>query len=212
MLDGFSLTVLLAATGVAVLHSAMGPDHYLPFVALAHARRWSRARTLSVTAVCGVAHILSSLVLCAALVGVGASLGLLESIEESRGSVAAWAFVAFGLTYALWGARNSWRERQSDAGHHHSGSTFWALFTVFVLGPCEPLIALVFLPAADGRWALAGVTAAVFGAATVVTMVLLVGAALAGTQRLPHGVLERWAHPTAGLVLALSGVGMLVGL
>jgi hypothetical protein len=212
MLDGFSFTVLLAALGVAVLHAAVGPDHYLPFVALARVRGWSRARTLGVTTVCGLAHVASSLVLGALVLLVGSSLGVLESLEAGRGAFAAWALLVFGLAYALWGARHAWRGHGHAALHHEQrGTTFWALFAVFVLGPCEPLIPLVFLPAAGGRWALAGVTALVFGLATIATMVLLVALGYAGVQRLPLGFLDRWAHSAAGLVLALSGVAMLVG-
>ena len=36
--------------------------------------------------------------------------------------------------------------------------TPWALFIIFVLGPCEPLIPLFVLPASRGDWALAGAT------------------------------------------------------
>jgi len=137
---------------------------------------------------------------------------VLESLEAGRGAFAAWALLVFGLAYALWGARHAWRGHGHAALHHEQrGTTFWALFAVFVLGPCEPLIPLVFLPAAGGRWALAGVTALVFGLATIATMVLLVALGHAGVQRLPLGFLDRWAHSAAGLVLALSGVAMLVG-
>jgi nickel/cobalt exporter len=213
MLDGFSFTVLLAALGVAVLHAVVGPDHYLPFVALARVRGWSRARTLGVTSICGLAHVASSLVLGAVVILAGSSLGVLESIEQGRSTLAAFVLLVFGLAYALYGARRASHGRAHDhaALHEHTGTTFWALFAVFVLGPCEPLIPLVFLPAAGGRWALAGVTAIVFGLATVATMVLMVAFAHAGAQRLPLGYLERWAHSAAGLVLALSGVTLLVG-
>jgi hypothetical protein len=57
----------------------------------------------------------------------------------------------------------------------------------------------------------AGATAVLFGAATLTTMVLLVGLAHAGTCRAHWEVLERWPHSAAGAILALSGVAMLVG-
>ena len=212
MIDGLSLTLLAAAVGVAVLHTAVGPDHYLPFVALAHARGWSHTRLLGITAVCGMGHVLSSLALGATLVFVGASLGLLESIDQGRGSLAAWMLIALGLVYALWGMRLALGESKGAGrhDHEHGGKTVGALFVVFVLGPCEPLIPLVFLPAVEGRWALAGATAFTFGLATVATMVLLVGAARAGTRRLRPAFLERWLHAATGGLLAFSGAMILM--
>ena len=38
------LILSLSAAGIAILHTALGPDHYLPFAALGTARRWSLAR------------------------------------------------------------------------------------------------------------------------------------------------------------------------
>jgi nickel/cobalt transporter (NicO) family protein len=137
--------------------------------------------------------------------------------------------VTFGAAYALWGVRHALRQRagllphEHDGdvhmhahGHHHhdhggrigSRTTFWALFTVFVLGPCEPLIPLFVLPASRGRWGVAGLTAAVFSLLTVVTMVVLVRLALAGVQRLPLAALERWSHAFAGAVIAASGLAV----
>jgi hypothetical protein len=234
--DGLTTSLLVAAVGVGVVHTALGPDHYLPFVALARARGWSRARTLAVTAACGTGHVAASLALGALLLGAGASVGALEAIESGRGSFAAWALVAFGLAYGLWGARVAWRRGSDLALHEHTGhvhlhrhghehhrhaegergnerrTTFWALFLIFVLGPCEVLIPLVFVPASEGRWALALGTAAVFGVATLATMVILVAALHAGVRGLSLGGLERWSQALAGAILSASGAAMILGL
>ena len=88
--------------------------------------------------------------------------------------------------------------------------TFWTLFAVFVLGPCEPLIPLFVLPASRGRWGVAATTAVLFGVITVVTMTSIVLAGLAGLRRVSLGGLERWAHAMAGAVIALSGGAVLL--
>jgi len=87
--------------------------------------------------------------------------------------------------------------------------TFWTLFAVFVLGPCEPLIPLFVLPASRGRWAIAATTALLFGAVTVVTMTAITLAGLAGLRHLSLRGLERWAHAMAGVVIAASGGAVL---
>lgn len=90
-----------------------------------------------------------------------------------------------------------------------SNLTFWALLLIFVLGPCEPLIPLFVLPASRGDWGLAVATAVVFTLVTLVTMVSLTAAALAGSRQLRLGPLERWSHALAGTVVAASGLAIL---
>ena len=61
VLNGEVLLLLGAAVSVAFVHTVAGPDHYLPFVAMARAGSWSRARTIWITALCGLGHDGSSL-------------------------------------------------------------------------------------------------------------------------------------------------------
>ena len=229
-ITGFSLSVLAATGGVAFLHTLLGPDHYLPFIVLARARSWSMTRTLAVTAICGLGHVASSILLGGLGVGLGVAVARIEGVEGGRGDLAAWALVAFGLAYALWGLRHALRRRQGIETHEHNGQvhlhthgdtshqhahgmgsklTFWALFLVFVLGPCEPLIPLFVLPASRGDWTLAAATAVVFTIVTLVTMVSLTAAALTGAKQLRLGPLERWSHALAGSVVAASGLAIL---
>lgn len=229
-LDAFSWNLILAAAGIAVTHTLLGPDHYLPFIMLARAGRWSGTRTALVTAVCGIGHILSSLLLGCVGLALGAAVGHLERIEAGRGDWAAWGLAAFGAAYMLWGVRRAIRHRRGlephahghvihlhahgDRVHAHTDDprhavTFWTLFALFVLGPCEPLIPLFVLPASRGRWELALGTGLFFGLITVTLMVVVTAAAHAGLARLPLGRLEPWAHAMAGGVIALSGVAVL---
>ncbi|MCU0302705.1 MAG: sulfite exporter TauE/SafE family protein [Thermoanaerobaculales bacterium] len=229
-LTGFSLSVLAAAAGVAFLHTVLGPDHYLPFIVLARARAWSLTRTLVVTTICGLGHVASSVLLGGLGVIFGVAVARIEGVEGGRGDLAAWALVALGMAYAVWGIRQALRNAkgieththhgdvhlhtQGGAEHHHehgmgSNLTFWALFLVFVLGPCEPLIPLFVLPASRGDWALAAATAVVFTLVTLATMVGLTAAALSGARQLRLGRLERWSHTLAGSVIAASGLAIL---
>lgn len=218
-MDHLAWAVLGAAAGVAFLHTLLGPDHFLPFVMLARARGWRPARALAITALCGAGHVLASVALGGIGIAAGWSFGRLESAETGRGPWAAWALAAFGVAYLLWGVRLAWRRRHRLEFHRHAvelreagdRGVFWVLFAIFVLGPCEPLIPLFLLPASRSDWPLAVATAAVFGAVTVVTMLALVAAALAGARALRLGPLERWAEALAGGVIAASGLAI-VGL
>lgn len=229
---------LLAATaaGLGVLHALLGPDHYLPFVLMGRAGRWSRAKTLTITFFCGVGHVGSSLLLAAGGVALGVAVGRLQALEGLRGQVAVWALIAFGLVYGVWGLRRAARHRPHAHPHlhgdgvvhfhehthegehlhvHESGEpvsriTPWVLFTVFVFGPCEPLIPLVLVPAAEQSAAGVALVVAVFSVATLATMLAAVAVLGAGVARLPLGSLERYTHALAGAALALCGVALQV--
>lgn len=227
-------SLIAAAVGVAATHAVLGPDHYLPFVMLGRARGWSAGRAAGVTALFGGAHVLSSIALGSLGILAGVSVGRLELVEEARGTLAAWALVGFGLAYASWGLRRAVRRRTGLEPHDHGGhvhlhrggdrphghpahaarrergASFWSLFAIFVLGPCEPLIPLFVLPASRGDWAWAAWTALAFGATTVACMVGMTLIGLAGLRPVLAARLARWSHALAGAVIAVSGLAILL--
>ena len=213
-MDGFALNLLAGTAAIAVTHTLLGPDHYLPFVMMAHAGKWTRTKTAWVTALCGLGHVASSLVL--GILGVLAGLAVHEirGAETTRGDWAAWGMVALGVAYGLWGLRKAIREHVHahgpDPRRVRTLLSFWALFALFVLGPCEPLIPLFVMPASRGRWELALGLALLFTGLTVTCMVGTVVAMQSGLMRLPLRGLERWSHAMAGGVIALSGLAVVL--
>ncbi|MHC4957700.1 MAG: sulfite exporter TauE/SafE family protein [Planctomycetota bacterium] len=222
-MDGFGWSVLVAALGVAAVHTLLGPDHFLPFVMLGRARSWSTWRTVGVTALCGTGHVLGSVLLGGVGIALGVAVGSLEQVESIRGDLAAWMLLAFGFAYLIWGVRHALRRARGptvhvhargDHGHTHrdapgSRATVLVLFLVFVLGPCEPLIPLFMVPASRGRWGLALAAALLFGVVTIATMVTATLLARTGLRRVPSPLTERWSHALAGAVIAASGAAIL---
>ena len=94
--------LVLTAVSIGFVHTVLGPDHYLPFVAMSAARNWTRRKTMLVTAFCGVGHVLGSIVIGFVGIAIGASLHRLQWLEGVRGDLAAWALIAFGLVYMVW--------------------------------------------------------------------------------------------------------------
>ena len=229
-MDGISLSILIGAVSVAFFHTLLGADHTLPFIMLARARGWSMSRTLVITFLCGLGHVAGSLLLAGTGVCVGGAAGALGAADEGRGDWAAWALFACGVAYMVWGIRLGWRRRSGLALHDHAGhvhvhghgdhehahddgrdsrTTFWVLFAIFVLGPCEPLIAFFMVPASKGNWTLAVTTAIAFTICTLATMLGIVALGLAGYRRLRFGRLERWSEALAGATVALCGLVIL---
>ena len=90
--------------------------------------------------------------------------------------------------------------------------TPWVLFTIFLFGPCEPLIPILMYPAAQGSfWGVALVTA-VFGAVTIATMTTIVVLASMTAGSLRFAKLQRYSHALAGFVVLLCGAAIKVGL
>ncbi len=115
------LALTWAAAAIGATHTLLGPDHYLPFAVLARTRGWSATRTALVTVLCGVGHVLSSVVL--GLVGIlaGVMVGRLEALESVRGDLAAWLLLAFGVSYALWGLWRWHHPGKHSHLHVHAG-------------------------------------------------------------------------------------------
>jgi len=229
------MQVLLGAAATAgFVHTLLGPDHYLPFIMIAWARKWSRTKTAVVTFLCGVGHILSSIVLGAVGVALGVVVSRLEAVESARGDVAAWLLIAFGLAYTVWGIRRAYKNRPHvhphlhpdghEHLHEHSHSdehshihadhvpvsiTPWALFIIFVFGPCEVLIPFLMYPAARdvGVGGLVAVTA-VFAATTIATMMAIVLLGLTGINFVQIKKVQRFAHLIAGATILACGLAM----
>lgn len=225
--------LLGTALSVGVVHTLLGPDHYLPFVAMARAGAWSRRKALLVTSLCGLGHVAGSVVLGLVGIAFGLSLSRLEAFESSRGSMAAWGLILFGLLYTAWGLRRAARGHRHSHLHAHPDGTLhahehahegnhlhahpgksngsvtpWVLFVIFLLGPCEALIPLLMFPAATQSTGALFLVVGTFGLATVGTMLLLVFAGLEGIQRIPFRGMERHAHTLAGLTILLCGVAI----
>ena len=81
------------AATIAFVHTLLGPDHYLPFVAMAKSRGWSPAPTVHMTLICGSGHIVGSVVLGFAGLYFAIQLDSLGWIEGLRGEARARAFL-----------------------------------------------------------------------------------------------------------------------
>ena len=107
------LTILLiTAASIGFFHTLLGPDHYIPFVVMSKSGNWSNKKTAVITFLCGLGHVLGSVVLGLIGVALGLAVAGLEAIEAVRGGLAAWALIAFGLVYFAWGLKRAIRNKK----------------------------------------------------------------------------------------------------
>lgn len=226
--------LLITTASIALVHTLAGPDHYIPFIVIAKAKKWSITKTAWFTTLCGVGHVGSSVVLGFVGIALGIAVGKLEFIEGVRGSIVSYIFTAFGLVYLIWGIRKAIRNKPHKHIHYHSDGhehlhehthheehlhvhekkdkvnlTPWILFTIFIFGPCEPLIPLVMYPAAKNNYGELILVSVIFSTITILTMLTLVLITSYGVKLLPMQKMEKYNHALAGGTIFLCGMGML---
>jgi hypothetical protein len=174
---------------------------------------------------CGLGHVLSSVVLGLVGVFIGMKVLKLEAFEGLRGTFAAWLLIGFGFAYLVWGVHRAVRKRSHrhthchgdgtvhDHAHSHSADhthvhdeagrdiTPWVLFTILMY------------PAANNGSGSMLLVAGVFGVVTIATMLAIVALSSWGVRFANLGRFEHYEHAVAGAMICLSGLAVqLLGL
>jgi hypothetical protein len=159
---------------------------------------------------------------------VGWSLSKVSWLEKVRGGIAGWTLLAFGLMYGIWGLIKAKQNRphkhfdvyddevyvyehkhgQAVAPQDRHAVTPWVMFLIFVLGPCEPMIPLLYFPAAKSSWSVMLLLIVVYTFFTLVTMVLMVISGFYGFSFLQTEKLEKYVHALGGMTIFICGAGM----
>jgi sulfite exporter TauE/SafE len=229
------IILLITAGTLGFTHTLFGPDHYLPFIVIAKAKKWSLGKTTWVTFLCGLGHVSSSVVIGAVGIVFGVALLKLQALEAFRGNIAGWLLLGFGLAYFIWGLRKSWKNRSHKHPHlHEDGNihehvhthviqhahihiekeedtaslTPWVLFIIFVFGPCEVLIPLVMYPVAQASWSAMMLVVGTFSLVTVATMLTIVTLGTYGIKTVRFPFLEKNSEAVAGFSIMLCGIAI----
>jgi nickel/cobalt transporter (NicO) family protein len=231
-MDNSIMLLSLTAVSIGFIHTLLGPDHYLPFIVLSEAKKWSLKKTMTITFFCGIGHVLSSVILGLVGIAVGISVSKLTAVESVRGNIAAWLFIAFGLVYMIISLRNLYRKKRHTHPHYHldkgnhthehdhhlehthlheknrASTTPWILFLIFVFGPCEPLIPIIMYPAAENNIRGVVLVSLLFSAVTIATMMSIVLAFKMGFNKINLKPVEKYSNLIAGAVIFLSGIAI----
>lgn len=217
-----AVVLFLSACATATIH-ALIPDHWLPFVLLARAQRWSDRRLAGLVALAGALHVLITLLvaLLAIVVGTLSAPGLVLSTGWSLESLAGLLLLVFGTSYGLWAHLRERRAHGSpgqpavgDHVHAHGhllerwfrgALSGGALVAVVGISPCALLVPLMLAASATGTGA--GLAAGLgFAACTILTMVGVALFAMHGMRRLDLPLFERYGDLASGLLIAVIGL------
>ena len=223
------LTLTISAATISFLHTASGPDHYLPFVVISRSKNWTLSKTIFWTTVCGLGHILSSLLIGCIGLFLGWQLAKVSWLQNVRGDLSGWCLLLFGLVYLAYGifrAVNNRPHKHFDAlgsdvyvYEHQHGQTIqpkqrirvtpWILFALFVMGPSEPLLPLLFYSGSRHSFFEISILLGIFSITTVITMITMVLVGLYGYSIFKTERIERYVHAIGGAVISICGMGMI---
>ena len=208
--------IILSSSALALgaFHTVAGPDHYLPFVALSQTRKWGTAKTLWIVTVCGLGHVLGTILLAGLFIYLGYTADDFKFFESQRGSIASWVLFTAGIVYTIWAVyhllMNKAKAHSHDKllGDKKKSVTFWWLFIIFVLGPCEYMIGILYAASGHGTISLVWVSI-LFALATISTMIVMTLLMLKGINLVKFHKLEKYQHVLAGFTLVLCGAGII---
>lgn len=108
-------TVAVTGFTVAFLHAAI-PTHWLPFVLTARVQKWSRPKTLVVTALAGTGHVLFTAILGFLVAWFGIAVN--ARWGQWFPWIAGGALILFGLYYVIQQLRGKGHGHSHDFGGH----------------------------------------------------------------------------------------------
>ena len=196
----------IAATGFAVafLHAAL-PTHWLPFVLVGRAQKWSTGRTLGVTLLAGLGHVGLTIALGLALVVAGLAL------EPRLGGLFHWVvgglMVAVGLFYIVRGRHSHAVPEAGRRAYASDRAAIIALVTLLTLSPCEAFLPY-YLAGMEHGWQAFLVLSVVLMVATAAGMLIFTSLSLAGFKRLGMQWVERYEETILGAALVLVGLAV----
>jgi hypothetical protein len=192
-------TLLVGSALLSIFH-ALIPSHWLPVIAIGRQEGWSQGKTLWVTFLAGLAHVLSTVlagVLLAALGGV---------VAERAAHLTEWigpaVLVGMGGYYI-------WAHYFHHHFHVHPRPSRWGLIGSLALAmffsPCLEIEGY-FLAAGPYGWWFVALLSLCYGLTTIAGMLVWVWLALHGLHRLNWHAWEHNAGIVTGITLVASGI------
>jgi ABC-type nickel/cobalt efflux system permease component RcnA len=230
MNDSVLTTIAITGFGIAFFHAAI-PTHWLPFVLTARAQRWSRPKTLGITALAGSGHVLFTAALGLVVAWLGIALSDRIGVWFPR--IAGGALVLFGSFYVYrqltghththlhwFGAHGHEHTDEHKHAHEHKHaqggkpsvprrhSDFAAIVSLLALltfSPCEGFIP-IYVSGVRYGWRGFALLTAILSIATVAGMLIFTFLALTGIEQIKLRSFEKYESGVMGALLCLVGI------
>ncbi len=209
-MDGL-VHIITGALLLSIVHASI-PNHWIPLVALSKSEKWSEKFTMGATAIAGLAHTLSTIIIGVIVGFFGYKLS--SSYAFIVGVIAPTVLIILGIAYLI----ASFRHNKHH--HHHEihlndanlllakKTTFTILLTLVVsmfFSPCLEIEAYFFVASKLGWEGIIAVSI-VYTFVTVSGMLLLVWFGLKGVQKINSNYLEHHEKTITGFLLVFLGI------
>ena len=195
--------IILISVGIAVVH-AMIPTHWLPFVLVSRAQKWSLRKMLSIVALAGLGHVGSTTAVGFLIAWIGWRVS--EVVEGIVGPIAAGILILLGMLYiALY-------FKELGHGHHHGHpaelsdkGAILSLIAILTFSPCEAMLPIYFAASPLG-WYMIILLSVFVALGTVGGMMILTYLAYRGIESIRFANLEHYEKLILGLLMTLLGI------
>jgi len=188
---------------ISLLHAVL-PNHWLPIVAIAKNRGWSRSRLLEVTALSAAAHGGSTLLLGILVAFIGNTLN--NRIHQFSEWIAPVLLMALGIFFIV---KHQKHKHFHLAEDHLNTSTdarlIWSLTLLMLMSPCLEIEGFFLLAGAQGAPVVLTL-GLIYLLATILGMVVWVAFIHFSLQRFNWHKIEHNAGLITGLTLIATGI------
>lgn len=197
---------------LSLIHASV-PNHWLPLVVIGKTEKWSCAQTLGVTAIAGLAHTASTLIIGILVGWLGYQLASHHALIT--GMIAPVILIVLGLLYLVTD------QRSSRHNHHQShqipmpqdnsrippqaGRVITSLVVAMFFSPCLEIEAYYFTAGALGSFGIVTVSV-IYLFVTMLGMLLLVDLGRHSVEKIRLDFLEHHEKGVTGMVLIVLGV------
>ncbi len=200
------IQILIGSFALSIVH-ALIPNHWIPFVAIGKTEKWSRKETLIVTAIAGIAHTAST-ILIGIIIGI-VGYRLSSTYEFITHIVAPIILVGLGCAYLIIDVKGSLGHQHLEINQSGSGRSKSAIVAslgmAMFFSPCIEIEAYYFVASTLG-WLGIITVSVVYLVVTVLGMVILVNLGLKGIEKLKWHFIEHHEKRVTGFILILLGI------
>lgn len=193
---------------LSIVH-ALVPNHWIPLVAIGRTERWSKAETLSATAIAGIAHTLSTIIFGIVVGYLGYTISSKHDLFVSI--VAPVVLILLGCIYLILDWRGSHHHTHHHVDHHKISTKktkfaiIASLSVAMFFSPCIEIEAYYFYAGQQG-WIGIAIVSIIYFVVTVLGMIALVYLAFQGMEKFKWHFLEHHEKRVTGIILVALGI------
>ncbi len=210
------IQIFLGSVLLSVVHASI-PNHWLPLVAIGRVEKWTEKETLVVTAITGMAHTISTILIGIVVGLIGYKLS--ETYFFISHIVAPTVLILLGVAYLYKDYQHSKIKHQHEHSHidvaalvkknKTKKSIVTSLSVAMFFSPCIEVEVYYFTASKIG-WLGIIIVSVIYFFVTIIGMMLLVKIGTEGIQRLKLNFVEHREKLISGIILIVVGLLALI--